>query len=161
MIILFLKKKRKENKEKTLTMLARVMVLLCFRDDYIWGQTWFFLGLFPWDFRPFKRAASHTRLRARDCYTSSTLVGGKGGAGPSSPHTTLDGPTEYVDARWTVKSTRICTWHWMDHVSWSLGLFSKNHLSEVGLTQNREIMALQMLTTVGLLCFIMCEDMHE
>ena len=45
------------------------------------------------------RATSHTRLRARDHYTSSTLVGGKGGAGPSSLHTPLEGPTEYVTAR--------------------------------------------------------------
>ena len=45
------------------------------------------------------RATSYTRLRARDHYTSSTLVGGKGGAGPSSHHTTLEGPTEYVNAR--------------------------------------------------------------
>ena len=45
------------------------------------------------------RATSHTRLRARDHYTSSTLIGGKGGAGPSSLHTTLEGPTEYVNAR--------------------------------------------------------------
>ena len=39
------------------------------------------------------RATSHTRLRARDPYTSSTLTGGKGGAGPSSLHTALEGPT--------------------------------------------------------------------
>ena len=46
------------------------------------------------------RATSHTRLRARDHYTSSTPVGGKGGAGPSSLHTMLEGPTEYVNAWW-------------------------------------------------------------
>ena len=40
------------------------------------------------------RATSHTRLRARDHYISSTLIGGKGGAGPSSLHTTLEGPME-------------------------------------------------------------------
>ena len=40
------------------------------------------------------------RLRARDHYTSNTLIGGKGGAGPSSLHTTLEGPMEYVNARW-------------------------------------------------------------
>jgi hypothetical protein len=46
------------------------------------------------------RATSHTRLRARDhYYTSSTLIGGKGGAGPSLLHPTLEGPTEYVNAR--------------------------------------------------------------
>ena len=46
------------------------------------------------------RATSHKRLRALDHYTSSTLIGGKGGAGPSSLHTTLEGPMEYVNARW-------------------------------------------------------------
>jgi hypothetical protein len=39
-------------------------------------------------------------MRARDHYTPSNLIGGKGGAGPSSLHTTLEGPTEYVNARW-------------------------------------------------------------
>ena len=33
----------------------------------------------------------HTR--ARDQYTSSSLIGGKGDAGPSLLHTTLEGPT--------------------------------------------------------------------
>ena len=34
-------------------------------------------------------------------YTSSTLIGGRGGASPSSLHTMLQGPMEYVnDARW-------------------------------------------------------------
>ena len=42
-------------------------------------------------------------------------------------------------------------------VTW---IIFKNHLLEVGLTQNEETMALQMLTTVDLLYFIMCEDPH-
>ena len=46
------------------------------------------------------RATSHMRLGARDHYTSSTFIGGKGGASPSSLHTTLEGPTKYVNARW-------------------------------------------------------------
>ena len=47
------------------------------------------------------RATSHTRLRARDHYTSSTLIGGKSGAGPDSLHTlTIEGPPEYVSATW-------------------------------------------------------------
>ena len=58
------------------------------------------------------RATSHTRLRAHDQYTLSTLIGGKGRVNPSSPHMTLEGPTEYVDAM-DVKST------------WLLVLFSK------------------------------------
>ena len=36
------------------------------------------------------RATSHTRLRARDHYISSILIGGKGAAGPSSLCTTLE-----------------------------------------------------------------------
>ena len=44
---------------------------------------------------------THERLRARDHYASSTLIGGEGGAGPSSLlHATLEGPTEFVNARW-------------------------------------------------------------
>jgi hypothetical protein len=45
------------------------------------------------------RATSHMRLRARDHYTQSTLIGRKGGASPSSLHTKFEGPTEYVSAR--------------------------------------------------------------
>jgi hypothetical protein len=47
------------------------------------------------------RVTSHMRLRARDHYTSSTLIGGKGRAGPSSLHTMLEGPMGYVNASWT------------------------------------------------------------
>ena len=46
------------------------------------------------------RPTSHTTLRARDHHTSCNLIGGKGGAGPNSVHTTLEGPTEYVNALW-------------------------------------------------------------
>jgi len=37
----------------------------------------------------------------------------------------------------------------------------RNHLLEVGLTQNRETMALRTLTTVDLFYFIMYEDLRE
>ena len=106
-------------------------------------------------------ATSHMRRRARNHYTSSTLIGGKGGASPSSFHTTLrdqhsmwmqDGREVYM----------IPTWHPMDRVSWSLRLYIfKSHFLEVVLTQNWEIMTLQMLTTVYLFYFMMCEDPHE
>ena len=46
------------------------------------------------------RATSQTRWRVHDHCTSSTFVGGKGGAGPSSLHTMLEGPTKYVNAIW-------------------------------------------------------------
>ena len=42
------------------------------------------------------KATFYTRLGACDHYTSSTLICGKGGAGPSSLHTTLERPIEYV-----------------------------------------------------------------
>ena len=65
--------------------------------------------------------------------TSSTLSGVKGGAGPSSLHTTLEGPIEHVNARCKV---------YMDYyvasngprfmVTWT---FCKNHLLEASLTK--------------------------
>ena len=66
------------------------------------------------------------------------------------------------ECKMDVKSTWIPTWHRMDHVSRSLGLFFKNRLLEVGLTQNhRETMALWNPTAVDLFYYIMCEDLHE
>jgi hypothetical protein len=56
------------------------------------------------------RATSHTRPIAHDHYTSSTLIGGKGGADPSSLHIALEGPTEYIcECKMDVKSTWIPT----------------------------------------------------
>ena len=43
-------------------------------------------------------------------------------------------------------------------VTWTI---LKNHLLKVGLTQNRETVALRMLTTADLFYLIMCEDPHE
>ena len=43
-------------------------------------------------------------------------------------------------------------------VTWTI---FKNHLLEVGLTQNREIMVFWTLTTIDLFYFMMCEDTHE
>jgi hypothetical protein len=71
------------------------------------------------------RATSHTRLRARDHYTSSTLIGGKGGSGPSLLLTTLVGPTEHVNARMDGKVHVDSYGASNEHVSWSLGLFSQ------------------------------------
>ena len=51
-----------------------------------------------------------------------------------------------------VKSTWIPTWHQMDHVSW---IIFQDLLLEVGLTENRETMALRHLTTVDLLYYIL------
>ena len=44
-------------------------------------------------------------------------------------------------------------------VTWTI---FENHLLEVGLTQNRETMALRVLNSIDdLFNFIMCEDPHE
>jgi hypothetical protein len=54
------------------------------------------------------RATSHTRLRTRDRYTSSTIIDGEGGSGPSSLHTTLAWGTNGVwECKMDVKSTWI------------------------------------------------------
>ena len=39
--------------------------------------------------------------------------------------------------------------------------YFQNHFLEVGLTQNRETMALRTLTTIDLFYFIICEVLHE
>ena len=98
------------------------------------------------------------RLRACDQCTSSTLIGGKGRDGPSSLlHTTLERPTEYVDARWIgyMDSYMVSNGSYF-MVTWTI---LKTHLLEVGLTLNRwESVVLRTLTTVGLFYFIMRED---
>ena len=52
---------------------------------------------------------THTRLRVRDHYTSSTLTGGKGGASPSSLHATLEGTNGVCKCTRDEKSTWIST----------------------------------------------------
>jgi hypothetical protein len=67
-------------------------------------------------------------------YTSSTLIGGKGGASSSLLHTSLEGPAEYVNVRW------MSSLHGFLHgIKWiefhgHLDYFQKPPL-EVGLTQ--------------------------
>ena len=70
------------------------------------------------------------------------------------------GTNGVCECKMDVKSTWTPTWHWMDNffaVTWTI---FQNQLLEVGLTQNRETMALWTLTAVGLFNFIMCEDLH-
>jgi hypothetical protein len=100
------------------------------------------------------RTTSHTRLRACDHHISSTLSGGKGGVGPSSLHITLKGPTEYVNARWMERLHGFL--HGIEWIMFHghLDYFHKTTF-EVGLTQNRETMALRTLTTVEMFYFIM------
>ena len=72
-------------------------------------------------------ATLHTRLRARDHHASSTLIGGKGGAGSSLLlHNMLEGPTEATcECKMDVMSTWILTWHRMDHTHGHLDSFQK------------------------------------
>ena len=69
---------------------------------------------------------AHTEETESVYVWSGHLIGGKGRAGPSLHYSMLEGPPEWVcECKMDVKSTWIPTWHQMDHVSWSLGLFSK------------------------------------
>ena len=62
-----------------------------------------------------------------------------------------DGCKVYMDS--TMASNGSCFM-----VTWTI---FKNHLLEVGLTQDWETMVLLTVTTVGLFYFIICEDLHE
>ena len=94
---------------------------------------------------------TYTRLGARDHCTSSTLIGGKGGAGPSSLHAMLErqGTCKvYMDSYMASNGSCIM-------VTWTI---FKTHLLEVGGTQNQEIMALCNLIVVDFVYIIMCDD---
>ena len=101
-------------------------------------------------------ATSHARPRAHDRYLSSTLIGGKGGAGPSSlrlrdqrSEWMRDGCEVYVDSY--VASNGSCFM-----VTWSI---FKNHLLEVGLTQNRRSWHFgRSQPVIYSILLIMCED---
>ena len=107
------------------------------------------------------RAAPHTRPRARDHYTSSTLIGGKGGAGPSSSFT-----LRLRDQRsmWMQDGCKVDMDSYMASNGSCImvtGIVFKNHFLEVGLTQNQKTMALRNLTTVDSFYFIVREDPYE
>jgi len=88
---------------------------------------------------------------------------GKGGPGPSSLHSTLEGATEYIS-----ECTMVCKVYMDSYMASNGSCFMvtwtifKNHLLEVGVTQNQEIKALRTLPTVDLFyfVFIMCEGRH-
>ena len=60
------------------------------------GQLWLMPKVDVPNLVAYLRATSPMRLRARDRYVSSTLIGGKSGARSSL----LEGLAEYVNARW-------------------------------------------------------------
>jgi len=106
------------------------------------------------------RYKGHFALNACDHCTSSTLIGGKGGAVQGHFTLSFEGPMEKSEYKMDVKSTWIPTWMMASNgtcfmITWTI---FKNHLLEVCLTQNHETVALKKLTAVDLLYFIMYED---
>ena len=94
------------------------------------------------------------------CTSNLHLVGEKGRVGPSLLHTTLrdqrsmwvqDGCKVYMDSY--MASSGSCFM-----ATWTI---FKNHLLDIGLTQNQETTTPRTLTTIDLFYFIMCEDPHE
>ena len=73
----------------------------------------------------------------------------------------LEGPTEYVNARW------MRSLHGLLHsIKWIMfhshfDYFQKPPLGGRLIKKNRETLALQMFTTIDLFYFIMYEDPHE
>ena len=134
---------------------------------FVWSLVthwWFYIAKLPWEVfqgHGQLRATFHTRTRALDHCTSSTLIGGKGGAGPSSLHTMFERPTVYifVNARWQMSSLH----GFLHGIEWIMfhGHMDYSQKPSLGSRPNRETMALRMLTTVDLFYFIMCEDPHE
>ena len=97
---------------------------------------------------------SHTRLRARDHCTSSSLVGGK--ADPVQVCFTLR-------SMWMQDGCKVYMSSYMASSNGSCFMFTwtifKNHHLEACLTQNRKTMAFWTLITVDWFYFIMCEDL--
>ena len=71
------------------------------------------------------RATSHTRLRAHDYYTSSTLIGGKRRSRSKFASHYAWGTNGVCECRMDVKFTRIPTCNRLDHAFWLLGFFLK------------------------------------
>ena len=90
-------------------------------------------------------------IMARDQYTSSTLIGGKRRSRSKfTTHYARGTNGGKVD----VKTIWIPTCHWNGSCFTVTWIMFKNRILEVGLRQNRETMALRMLTTVGSFYFI-------
>ena len=82
----------------------------------------------------------------------------KGGAGPSSLYTMLEGRTEYV-CKMDVKSPWTPTWHQMDYVAWSLEPFLKPPLNN-GRPITKPWRPWHYECSVDLFYFIRREDSH-
>ena len=92
---------------------------------------------------------SASSLRACDHWNFKSLIGGKCRDCPTSPYTRAWGPKEiWMDEKKPMWSP---TWHAVDNAPWCTGYFCQDHLFEVGLAQNREIMTFQNLITLYIL----------
>ena len=75
--------------------------------------------------------------------------------------------TQRLRDRWSMWMQDACNFYMDSYMTLNGSCFMvtwtifKNHLLEVGPTQNRETMTLRTLTTVDLFYIIMCEDPHE
>ena len=94
-----------------------------------------------WKRRSQSKFASHYAWYTGHIGGSSPGPSSMAGAGPNGV-ARVWGTNRVCECKMNVKSTSIPTWHWMDHVSWSLGFIINNQLLEVGLTWNQETMAL-------------------
>ena len=116
---------------RTAGSLAPVLAQHKMWNRYPWGVP--VLGWEGWAHGTTPFSPAHRFFQKKRIGTGTwnhALIGGKGWASPSSLHTTLEGPTEYIsECNMDGKSTWIPTWHQAGCVS--LGLFSKNHLLEV------------------------------
>ena len=119
----------------TSCMLWLLIRLNRFKVESIGSSKWLVVFLKSWTSTgAYVRATSHTSLRAHGHYTSSTLIGGKGGAGLSLVHTTHEGH----QSMWMQDGCKV---YMASNRSGSIvtGTIFKNLLLEVGLTQNQEI----------------------
>ena len=98
---------------------------------------------------PWPAHFKHSRSPQGEWHTTSESLG------PSLLHATLEGPIKHVNARWMEGLHGFLHGiKWISFmVAWTI---FKDHLLEVGLTQNQEIIAFQMLTIVDLFYFITC-----
>ena len=100
---------------------------------------------------------SHMRLRTRDHCTSSTLIGGKGVAGPSSLQIYARGTNRACECKMDVKTT------WISYLTSSGSCFmvTWTSLEKPPLGGRLDTIPGDHVTTVDLIYFIVCEDSHE
>ena len=92
------------------------------------GETWSYnmcCKTTHWTSQLLYGPTSHTRLRARDHCTSSTLIGGKRRSRSKFTSHYAWGTNGVCECKINVRAPWFSTWHWKNHVSCSLALFSR------------------------------------